>query len=219
MKANGNLAEVTANQGAGSSWLLEGGYAARIFAVTDCTAEQNPYLELALDPVDPVTKRLMYPAAEMSGEDAWRHTFRFFVGNYQAPGIDWARYKALVEAVEGTAQNKGFKYQDVDGGEQQLAGKWVGVVFRRYGYTPTRGKHAGEYREGCELSYVCPALDAIAGKFPPKAAEPRNVRAQPAPEVVKAPSAPVSPVPAPAPAVPSQDAQVPADVYDEDIPF
>ena len=120
-----------------------------------------------------------------------------------------------VEAVEQTSQNKGFSYQDVDGGEQQLAGKWVGVVFRRYLYVPKRGKHKGEQREGVELSYVLPAADAIAGNFDPRLAERRDARPEELRGTPYLPEqAPASPSPAPAPAS-GQDP-----VYaDEDIPF
>lgn len=206
MRANGNFGAVEASQG-GGSWLLEGGYACSIHAVEDHTDESNPYLGLVLNPLDPKTRKPMHKASELSGEDAWRHTHRYFVGQFGNPGqIDWGRYKALTEAVEQTEQNKSFKYEDRDNGEQQLAGKWVGVVFRKYGYTPTRGKNAGVYREGFEIGGVTTAAKALAGDYPSKWAEPRGVQAQPAP----------APVPAPAPAA------APAPVYDvadEDIPF
>lgn len=210
MRACGNLDQVKASHG-GGSWKLVGGYVCYIAAVTDNTGGSNPYLELVLNVLDPNTKKLMYPQSEMSGELAWRHTFKYFVGQYGNPGqIDWGRFKALIEAVEQTAQNKDFKYVDRDGGEQQLVGKWVGVVFRTYGYVPTQGKDAGTYKEGTELSNVTTAEKALNGDYPAQWAEPRNTRKGqqqpapvPAPPAVEAPPAPASVV----------------DLADEDIPF
>lgn len=209
MKACGNFDQVEASQG-GGSWKLEGGYACHIAAVTDNTAGSNPYLELVLNVLDPKTKKLMYPQSEMSGPEAWRHTFKYFIGQFGNPGqIDWGRFKALTEAVEQTAQNKGFKYVDRDGGEQQLVGKWVGVVFRTYGYTPAQGKNAGTYKEGTELGGVTTAAKALDGDYPAKWAEPRNTQAQQQTAPVPAQPAVQAP-PAPEPAV---------DLADEDIPF
>lgn len=202
-------ASAEASQGGGAGWILEGGYACLVGAVEDATSEANPYLGLVLNPLDPKTRKPMYPMSEMSGEEAWRHTFKFFVGAWQQPGVvDMGRVKALAEAVEQTAQNKGFRFDaTADGAEQQLAGKWVGVVFRRYGYTPRGGKHAGEYRENCEIGGVCSAAKALSGDFPAKWAAPRNVKAQPAP------------VSAPQQTPPPVVAQPADDLADEDIPF
>lgn len=213
------FASAEATQGGGASWILEGGYACLIGAVEDATTDANPALGLVLNPFDPKTKKLMYPMGEMSGEEAWRHTFTFFVGAWQQPGVvDLGRMKALTQAVEQTAQNKGFVFDaSAENAEQQLVGKWVGVVFRRYGYTPKAGRHAGEYREGCEIGGVCAAADAIAGNYSEKWAEPRNVKAKAEPAVVQAP--PVTPAPVQAPvAVPVAPAPAP-DLADEDIPF
>lgn len=209
MKANGNFGAVEATQG-GGSWMLEGGFACVVSAVEDCTSKSNPYLGLVLNVLDPKTKKMMYPQSEMSGESAWRHTFRYFVGQFGTPGqIDWGRYKALTEACEQTEQNRGFAYVDKDDGEQQLVGKWLGVVFRRYGYTARSGKFAGQYREAVEIGGVTTAVKAMAGDFPGKWAEPRNVQAKAAPAPVPAPAAVATPAPA-------YDV-VP--VADEDIPF
>lgn len=221
MRANGNLQGVTAKQGGAGGMLAPGGYACLIHAVIDGTEEDNPYIGLVLNVLDPASKKLMYTQDLADPEQHWKHTYRYFVSAYDTPGIDWARYKALVEAVEQTAQNKGFVYQDVDGGEQQLAGKWVGCVFRRYLYVPKRGKHKGEQREGVELSYVLPAAAAIAGDFDPKLTERRDARPKelhgtpypPEPQVVKAPPAPVPQTSESAPVAPQPE------LYDDDIPF
>lgn len=247
MRANGNLQSVTAKQGGAGGMLAPGGYACLIHAVIDGTEEDNPYIGLVLNVLDPGTKRLMYTQDLADPEQHWKHTYRYFVSAYDTPGIDWARYKALVEAVEQTVQNKGFVYQDVDGGEQQLAGKWVGCVFRHYLKVPKRGKYAGQQREGVELSYVLPAADAISGNFDPKLTERRDARPKelqgtpypPEQQVVHAPapvaqpsqdmgvaatapmpmSATVAPV-APGPVAASPAPQPPQpDLYDEDLPF
>ena len=221
MRANGNLQGVTAKQGGAGGMLAPGGYACLIHAVIDGTEEDNPYIGLVLNVLDLASKKLMNTQDLADPEQHWKHTYRYFVSAYDTPGIDWARYKALVEAVEQTAQNKGFVYQDVDGGEQQLAGKWVGCVFRRYLYVPKRGKHKGEQREGVELSYVLPAAAAIAGDFDPKLTERRDARPKelhgtpypPEPQVVKAPPAPVPQTSESAPVAPQPE------LYDDDIPF
>ena len=222
MRANGNLNSVTAKQGGAGGMLAPGGYACLIHAVIDGTEEANPYIDLVLNVLDPGTKKLMSSTEELSDpERSWRSTYRYWLGNYDAPGIDWARYKALVEAVEQTTQNKGFAYQDVDGGEQQLAGKWVGCVFRRYLTVNKKGKHKGEQTERVELSYVLPAAAAIAGDFDPKLTERRDARPKelrgtpypPEPQVVHAP-APVAAPETPTPAPVAQPA-----LYDEDLPF
>lgn len=232
MRANGNLQDVTARQGGAGGMLAPGGYACLIHAVIDGTEETDPYIGLVLNVLDPKTKKLMYTQDLADPEQHWRHTYRYFVSSFDVPGIDWARYKALVEAVEGTAQNKGFVYQDVDGGEQQLAGKWVGCVFRHYLKVPKRGKYAGQQREGVELSYVLPAADAIAGNFDPKLAErrdgrPKELQGTPYPpeqQVAHAPAAPPAPhaqaqAVAAAPVVPVAPPVPVTDFADEDIPF
>lgn len=221
MRANGNLQSVTAKQGGSGGMLAPGGYACLIHAVIDGTEEANPYIGLVLNVLDPATKKLLNTQDLADPEQHWRHTYKYFVGEYGGDDIDWAKYKALVEAVEQTAQNKGFVYQDVDGGEQQLAGKWVGCVFRRYLYVPKRGKHKGEQREGVELSYVLPAAAAIAGDFDPKLTERRDARPEelrgtpypPEQQVVKAPEPVARPATVHAPSAPV------IEVADDDIPF
>lgn len=214
MKANGNLGEVVARQGGTGGMLEPGGYACLIHEVVDGTEESNPYIGLVLNVLDPETKKLRDTQSLADPENHWRHTYRYFVGSFDSPGIDWGRYKALVDAVTGTRQNNGFAYQDVDGGERQLVGKWVGCVFRHYLYVPKRGKNAGNQKEGVELSYVCTADDAISGNFDPRYVErrdarPKNLRGTPYPPEAQAQEPQVVHAPDPAP--------VP--VADEDIPF
>lgn len=214
--------------------LAPGGYACLIHAVIDGTEETDPYIGLVLNVLDPHSKKLMNTQDLADHEQHWKHTYRYFVSSYDAPGINWARYKALVEAVEQTTQNKGFVYQDVDGGEQQLAGKWVGCVFRRYLYVPKRGKHAGQQREGVELSYVLPAADAIAGNFDQKLTERRDARPKELQGTPYPPEQQVAHAPAPAaqpehvataPSAPAVTATAPSPVaqqfafYNNDVPF
>lgn len=219
MRANGHFDEVRASQG-GGGMLPAGGYAAQIHEVIDGTEEATPYLGLVLNVLDPQTKRMRDTQDLADPERWWRHTYRYFVSSWGGePGIDWARYKALTDAVEQTAQNNGFRYQDVDGGERQLVGKWMGVVMRHYLYVPQRGKNAGQQREGVELAYVLPAADAIAGNFDQGLAATRDGRPDglkgtpfpPEPTVVRAPA------PSPA-ATPASAAPAPP-LYDEDVPF
>lgn len=237
MRANGNFGDVKASQGEGGGMLQPGGYAAQIFEVIDGTEEPRPYLDLVLNILDPETKRMRDTQDLADPERWWRHTYRYFLTSWDGDGINWARYKALTDAVEQTSQNNGFKYQDADGGERQLVGKWVGVVLRRYLYVPKRGKHAGEQREGLELSRVLTAADALAGNFDQRYAATRDGRPDnlkgtpfpPEPTVVKAPAeteqpaTPANAAPTPAnaaPTAPTAPAAVdPGALYAEDIPF
>lgn len=221
MRANGNFGEVKASQGAGGGMLPAGGYAAQIHAVIDGTEEAYPYIGLVLNVLDPETKR-MRDTQDLADPERWgRHEYRYFVTNWGEPGVNWARYKALTDAVEQTTQNNGFVYQDVDGGEQQLAGKWVGVVLRHYLYVSKRGKHAGEQREGVELAYVLPAADALAGNFDQRLLETRDKRPEGLKGTPYPPEAPKAPEPpAPAEDAPSAASAAPAPpLYDEDVPF
>lgn len=223
MRANGNFGEVTAKQG-GAGGLKPGGYACLITEVIDGTEESSPYLGLVLNVLDPKTKKMMFTQDLADPEQWWKHTFRYYVSAFDQPGIDWGRYKALVEAVEGTRQNNGFKYQDIDGGERQLVGKWVGCVFRRYLYVPKRGKRAGEQRDGIELSFVLNADDAIEGNFDQKLVETRDgrpdeLKGTPYPPEQKVVHAPASAASTPESAVPAPTATVVPELYDEPIPF
>lgn len=234
MKANGNLGNVQAHQGGSGGMLKAGGYACLIHDVQDCTEEENPYIGLILNIFDPTTKSMRDTQDLADPDNYWKHTYRYYISNFDAPGIDWGRYKALVEAVEKTKQNNGFVYQDVDNGEQQLKGKWMGVVMRHYLYVPRRGKYAGKEREGVELSYVCTADDAIAGNFDSYYTELRDsrpdyLRNKPfnpepnvvSPDVIETPAvAPTAPTVSQASVTPAvMQAPVAPVIADEDIPF
>lgn len=206
--------EVVARQG-GAPQVEPGGYACFIAGVVDGSAEANPYIGLVLNPIDPKMNKYMVTDREelADPERSWRHTYRFFIGQFGGGGIDWGRMKALTEAVEQTAQNKGFVYDGTkDGAEQTLVGKFVGCVFKRVGYVRKSGKHAGEYTEAMQLGGVTTADKARAGDYPAKWAEPRGVKT----DAEKAAEA----APVAAPAVPAPQAPAPVvDVADKDIPF
>lgn len=211
MRANGSFEKVEASQGGTSATLEPGGYACLVHEVIDCTEEASPYIGLVLNVLDRRTNRLMFTQDLADPEQWWRHTYRYYVSKWGSKNeIDWAKYKALVEAVENTEQNSGFQYVDMDGGERQLKGKWLGCVFRRYLYVPRGGRHAGEQRDGIELSYVCTAKDALAGEFPDRYTKTRDAR----PDGLK--GTPYPPEPS-VPSVPSP--AVTPELADEDIPF
>lgn len=172
MKAISNYDSVKASNGGEGGIIEPGAYVCRIFGMYDHTDEQKPYLELAYDVCDRETKTMLYTDDLEDPERRWRHCFRL----YLTSDFGTARYKALVEAVEGTAENNGFKYQNIDGGEQQLVGKWVGLVIRHQIYTAKRGKHAGEARRSPDLAGFVTCADAISGNFPERWLEERDTR-------------------------------------------
>lgn len=211
MQGNKDYSEVVANQG-GAAKVEPGGYACLIVAVEDGSAEANPYIGLTLNAIDPKTNKYMVTDKEelSDPERNWRHTYRFFIGQYGGGGIDWGRMKALTEAVEQTSQNKGFVYDGTkDGAEQTLVGKFVGCVFKRVGYVRKRGKHAGEYTEAIQLGGVTTAEKAREGDYPSRWAEPKGVKS----DAEKAAEQAAQAAPAPTTATYAPD------VAADDIPF
>ena len=201
MRAIQNYDGIQASNG-GSGLLTPGAYTCKVLRVGDHTNEAKPYLSVVFDVYDRETKRFRFADVAADPSQDWRHEFRFYVGT----DFGQQRYKALVEAVQGSKENGGYRYQNVDGAEQTLAGKWVGFVVRHRLYTKKQGPHAGEDAEALDLAGSITCDDAIAGRFDPAWLEPRDNReAKPAP--VQAPAAGAAPV-APAP-----------DLADEDIPF
>lgn len=199
MKAISNYDSVKASNG-GSGILDAGAYVCRIYQVSDHTEENKPYLAVSYDVYDQGTKSFLFSDDLADPERRWRHEFRFYVGS----DFGLQRYKALVEAVEGTDENKGFKYSNVDGAEQTLAGKWVGLVIRHRLYTAQRGAHKGADRTALDLAGCVTCADAIAGSFDQRWLEDRDDR-DARPEV---------------PQVPQAQAQAASpDIYAEDIPF
>lgn len=188
MKAMSNWDSITASNGGGGI-LPEGGYAVRIDAVKDYSEDaQRPRIELVINPYLPDEGRFFY------GEDAadWQRTvsisLKFDSG--------WQRYKMLVQCAELSDGNNGFRYQNVDGGEQQLVGKWVGMVLRHYLYTKgPRSKNPGADGTSIEIQHITTVQAIREGDFP--APETRDNRDKSAA--------------APAPAAPA--------VADYDLPF
>lgn len=201
MKAISNFDGIQASNG-GSSLLAPGAYTCKVLAVHDHTDKAKPYLSVVFDVYDRDTRRFRFADVAADPTADWRHEFRFYVGS----DFGQQRYKALVEAVQGSRENGGYRYQNVDGAEQTLAGKWVGFVVRHRLYTKKQGPYAGEDAEALDLAGSITCDDAIAGNFPADWLDPRDNReAKPAP--VQAPAVGAAPV-APAP-----------DLADEDIPF
>lgn len=200
MRAIQNYESVQASNG-GSGLLAPGAYTCKVLRVNDHSVEAKPYLSVVFDVYDRDTKRFRFADVSADPSQDWRHEFRFYVGT----DFGLQRYKALVEAVEGSEENRGFRYQNADGAEQTLVGKWVGLVIRHRLYTKQSGPHAGEDATALDLGGAITCADAAAGKFPPNWVEPRDNRDQSQAAPVQAPvAAPVAPAP---------------DLADEDIPF
>lgn len=211
MKAIQNFDGIQASNG-GSSLLAPGAYTCKVLAVHDHTNEAKPYLSVVFDVYDRDTKRFRFADVAADSNQDWRHEFRFYVGTE----FGQQRYKALIEAVEGSKENGGYRYQNVDGAEQTLAGKWVGFVIRHRLYTRQQGQHAGEDATAPDLAGAITCADALAGKFPPNWVEPRDQRDQ-SQQTAPVAAPPVTPAPVQAPvAVPVAPAP---DFADEDIPF
>lgn len=206
MKAISNYDGIKASNGGGTGIIEPGAYVCRIYGMYDHTDEAKPYLELAYDVYDQESKSMRFTDDLDDPERRWRHCFKL----YLTSDFGWQRYKALVEAVEGTEENKGFRYVNADGAEQTLVGKWVGLVIRHQVYTAKRGKHKGEARRAPDLAGAITCANAIAGVFPPEWLEERDTRtdAERSAQASSSSPAPVAAPPAPAP-----------DIADEDIPF
>lgn len=206
MKAISNFDSIQASNGGAAGIIEPGAYVCRIYGMYDHTDEAKPYLELAYDVYDQESKSMRFTDDLDNPERRWMHCFKL----YLTSDFGWQRYKALVKAVEETKENNGFTYQNVDGGEQQLIGKWVGLVIRHQLYTAKRGKHAGEMRRSPDLAGAITCADAIAGNFPDKWLDDRDTRtdAERAAQASSSSPAPVAAPPAPTP-----------DLATEDIPF
>lgn len=202
MKAFGNFDKVVASNG-GSSMLEPGGYVAKIVRVKDHTDEKKPYLEFVYDIWNAETKSFLFAQDLKDTTNDWRHSFRiYFTGNSE---FGKQRYKALTEAVENTAQGKGVKafvYEDKDGAEQTLVGKFLGVVIRHRSYVNSEGK----VKTAVDVNAFITGKDAAEGNFDPKFAEPYEADGV-AEARANAESAVID---APAPAI---------ELADEDLPF
>lgn len=159
MKAISNWDSITASNGGGGI-LPEGGYAVRIDAVKDFSEDANrPRFELVINPYLVDEQRFFYGADAADWQRTVSLSLKFDSG--------WQRYKMLVECVEASEGNAGFKYQNVDGGEQQLVGKWVGMVLRHYLYTKgPRSKNPGADGTSIEIQHICTVQAIKEGDFP-----------------------------------------------------
>lgn len=200
MRAIQNYDGIQASNG-GSGLLAPGAYTCKVLRVGDHTNEAKPYLSVVFDAYDRATKGFRFAEVANDPNSDWRHEFRFYMGT----DFGQQRYKALVEAIEGSEENRGFRYQNADGAEQTLVGKWVGFVIRHRMYTRQQGKHAGEDATTLDLAGSITCADAIAGRFDPAWLEPRDNRDQ----------SQAAPQQTPPPVV----AQPAAGLADEDIPF
>ena len=183
-----NWNSIQASNG-GSSLLAPGAYICKIVRVKDNTSEQKPYLAVVYDIFDTQSKTFIYQSE--TPDNDWRHQFKFYLGSE----FGLKRYKALVEAVEGTPQNNGFRYDNnQQNAEQSLVGKWVAFVIRHRRYTNNKG----EERTALDLAGSITTDDAQAGNYPTAWLDERDgsQQVQPAPQQ-----------------------EAPVEVYSEDIPF
>lgn len=181
----------------GGSMFPAGAYVCRIFAVEDHSTADGGYLDVYPEVYDTAARKFTNSDELRSESTRWRYRFRLSLDGEWGP----QRYKRLVSAVERTEENKGFKYQNVDGGEQQLVGKWVGLVARHRRYTKRDGS------DGITLDAAAwiPCADVLSCNYKPEWLETRDTRTNAgAPAAPMAPAAPTAPVP---------------DIADEDLPF
>lgn len=184
-----NWESIQASNG-GGLLLAPGAYIAKIVHVKDNTFERNPYLAVVYDIYDVQAQRFLFQ--EEGPDSDWRHQFKFYLG--KEFGVQ--RYKALVEAVEGTPQNNGFRYDNTQANaEQTLTGKWVGFVIRHRTYINQKG----EEKTALDLAGSITTDDAQAGNYPPSWLEERDGTNRGRQQ--------------------AQQNGGPSDVYAEDVPF
>lgn len=147
--------DITATNGGGGT-LPEGGYVCKIEAVSDHTNDATPYLGVVFNPY--VDGKFYY------GADAadWQHEVRVFTSG----GL--GRWKMLVECVKNSEGNAGFAYNaKVPNHEQQVVGKWVGMVINHRLYTKgPRSKNPGKDGVSLQLQHVCTTQAISAGDYP-----------------------------------------------------
>ena len=170
MQPIGNWGQVTATNG-GRGLLPEGGYVCKIDRVADHTDEKKPYLSIIFNP---------YVDGDFYfGSDAqdWQHEAKF----YLTTDFGLGRYKMLVECAENSEGNNAFSYNaDVPNHEQQLVGKWVGLVIRHRLYTKKQGKNAGKDGSQLDVQFICTTQAITAGQFPdPVTKDDRDANAAP----------------------------------------
>lgn len=154
---------ITASNG-GGSLLPQGGYICKIIRVVDHTTDNGakPYLRVVFDVFDQQSRKFLYQGIAADVEQDWRHCFDFYLNS----DFGLARYKALVEAVEKSQANNGFKYQNIMNGEQALVNRWVGFVINHRMYTGV-DKQTGrpKDKEQINLAASITTDDIAAGNF------------------------------------------------------
>ena len=208
MKAIKGWNDIVATNG-GGTLLSPGGYLAKIIRVKDKTAETKPYLEVVYDILAEDKKTLLFKEESKDEKNDWKHSFRFYLADESGFGL--ARYKKLVEAVEGSPQNKGFSYTNKAGAEQTLVGKWVGFVVRDRIYT----KQDDTDGRSPDLAGCFTTQEILDKSFPESMLEERDTRKKA--ETVAVPDAIPFGDDAAQPAT-DETLAVP-DLYDSDIPF
>lgn len=209
MKAIKGWNEIMATNG-GSSMLAPGGYLAKIVRMKDHTTETKPYLEMVYDVLAEDKKTLLFKEDSKDEKNDWRHSFRFYFGDDS--GFGFARYKKLVEAIEGSVQNKGFAYANKAGAEQSLVGKWVGLVIRERLFT----KKDGTDSKALDLAGCFTCQEIIDEAFPSEMLEARDMR-ETKPATVTVPD--TIPFGDDATQQTTEGAPAVPDLYDSDIPF
>lgn len=152
--------------------LLEpGAYIVKIIRINDYSNEEKPYLEVVYDVLH--NGKYIY---EQSGVNKnldrdWLHAFRFYL---HTDGTR-KRYKRFIENVENSPENKGYKYENVDGAEKTLVGKFVGFVVCHRFYTA----HDGTDREALNLSTTITTTQVKNGDFSERLLKPQDTRQAP----------------------------------------
>ena len=158
-----NFENVVASNG-GSTLLPAGGYICKIVRVVDHTMDngEKPYLRVVFAPFDPVSRKFTYGDIDGDPQQDWKHSFDFYLNS----DFGLQRYKALVEAVEKSQANNGFKYMNVVGGEQSLTNRWVGFVINHRLWTgQDKQTNLPKDKEGLNLAASVTTDDIAAGNF------------------------------------------------------
>lgn len=169
--------ETIVGRNEGSSLLPPGGYICRIIRVVDHTMDNGakPYLRVVFDVFDQSTRTFLYAEQSKDPEQDWRHCIDFYLSS----DFGLARYKALTEAVEKSQANNGFKYMNVQDGEQALVGKWVGFVINHRLYTGKDKDGRPKDKTQINLAAAISTDDIAAGNFEVPANRDDRVQADP----------------------------------------
>lgn len=153
----------------GGQMLQAGAYIVRIQSIEDHTDNADfPHLDIYPEIYDVKNRRFTNTDELADDSTRWRYRFTLSMAG------EWGtqRYKRLVSAVERSSQNNGFAYQNADGAEQTLVGKWVGMVVRHHRYTKNNGADGIKP----EVSAYVTCDDVISGNYKPEWTETRDTR-------------------------------------------